>query len=89
VQTTDGNSPHGGGAAQPVSLRAQVDEDSCISSGRCVAEAPGRFEFSEEQIAHAVDGAQELGEAALLMIARACPAGAIMLFKGGEPVDIF
>jgi ferredoxin len=70
-------------------MRAQVDEDSCISSGRCVLEGPGSFEFSEEQIAHAVDGAQGLGEAALLKIARACPAGAIMLFKGDEPVDIF
>jgi ferredoxin len=54
-----------------------------------VLEGPGSFEFSEEQIAHAVDGAQRLGEAELLKIARACPAGAIMLFKGDEPVDVF
>jgi ferredoxin len=89
MQTTDGNSPQGEDAAQPVSLRAQVDEDLCISSGRCVLEGPGSFEFSEEQIAHAVDGAQGLGEVSLLKIARGCPASAITLFRGDEPVDIF
>jgi ferredoxin len=79
----------GGEAAEPVSARAHVDEDLCISSGRCVAEGSGSFEFSAEQIAYAVDGARGLSETALLTIARACPAGAITVLRGDEPVDIF
>ena len=63
----------GGEAAEPVSLRAEVDEGLCISSGRCVAEGTGNFEFSADQIAYAVDGARGLSETALLTIARACP----------------
>jgi Protein of unknown function (DUF1271). len=69
-------------------LRADVDKDVCLSSGRCVADAPEAFRFDEDEIAYTVDGARMLDRARLFAIARACPSGAIRLTENGEPVDL-
>ena len=71
-----------------MALRAEVDTDVCVSSGKCVADAPAAFEFDEDELSHAVDGAQSLDRARLIAIARACPSGAIVLTEDGEPVDL-
>lgn len=69
-------------------VRAEVDQDTCMSSGKCVADAPGAFEFDADEISHAVDGASSLDRAALIAIARTCPSGAITLYQDGEPLDL-
>ncbi len=69
-------------------LRAEVDENTCISSGKCVADAPESFVFDDDEIAHAIDGAQGLDRERLIAIGRACPSGAISVFDGDQPIDL-
>jgi ferredoxin len=71
-----------------VSVRAEVDEDLCISSGKCVAEAPASFAFDDDEIAHAVDGAATLDRTRLITVARTCPSGAISVFEDDQYLDL-
>ena len=68
-----------------------IDRDACISSGNCVADSPGAFDFDEDDIAVVKeDGAAELGDERLLRVARNCPAGAIILRDAdGNEIDLF
>ena len=67
-----------------------IDRDSCISSGNCVADSPGAFDFDDDDIAVVKDGAAELPDERLLRVARNCPAGAIVLQDGeGKEIDLF
>lgn len=71
-----------------MAFEVTVDKDVCISSGKCVADAPRAFKFDEEEIAE-VTGEQHLvADAELLEIARNCPSGAIQLFDGGAEVSL-
>ena len=73
-----------------MALVARVDQDVCISSGRCVADAPSAFRFDAEEIAEAVRPPPDLPAESLLNIARNCPSGAITLHGPGEqevPLD--
>jgi ferredoxin len=71
-----------------MALRAEVEQDICISSGRCVADAPSGFRFDEDEVARAIDGAQALDSTRLVQIARACPSGAITVTDGDTVVDL-
>ena len=67
-----------------------IDRDACISSGNCVADSPGAFDFDDDDIAVVKDGAAELPDDRLLRVARNCPAGAIVLrVADGHEVDLF
>jgi ferredoxin len=68
-----------------------IDRDACISSGNCVADSPGAFDFDDDDIAVVKpDGVAELGDDRLLRVARNCPAGAIILRDAeGNEVDLF
>lgn len=73
-----------------MSYRAHVDKDVCISSGRCVAEAPDAFTFDEDEIAEAVDGHHGLSDEALVDLARTCPSGAIhVIGADGVEIEVF
>jgi ferredoxin len=65
-----------------------VDKDVCISSGKCVDNAPSAFRFDEDDLAEPVDGTV-LPDQRKLAIARNCPSGAIEILDGTTPVDIF
>jgi ferredoxin len=56
-----------------------VDKQSCLSSGRCVAAAPGAFRFDDDHLAEATQEAHDLSDEQLEAIARACPGQAIEL----------
>ncbi|HVB42838.1 MAG TPA: (4Fe-4S)-binding protein [Streptosporangiaceae bacterium] len=71
-----------------MALLARVDKDVCISSGKCVADAQGSFEFDADEIAQAVDGAAALDRARLIAIARTCPSGAISVTEDGVPLNL-
>lgn len=71
-----------------MAVRAEVDEDTCISSGKCVADAPGAFEFDDDEIAHATPLAAGLDRDRLVRIARTCPSGAISLFDGDDQIEV-
>ena len=68
-----------------------IDRDACISSGNCVADSPGAFDFDDDDIAVVKEeGAAELGDDRLLRVARNCPAGAIILRDAdGNEIDLF
>lgn len=71
-----------------MAVRAEVDEDTCISSGRCVADAPGAFEFDDDEIAHATSLATSLDRDRLVTIGRACPSGAIRILDGDDEIEL-
>lgn len=71
-----------------MTLRVEVDEDVCISAGKCVADAPGAFAFDDDEIAHATAAAAALGRDRLVQVARTCPSGAIRLFDGADEVEV-
>jgi ferredoxin len=68
-----------------------IDRDACISSGNCVADSPGAFDFDDDDIATVKEeGVKELEDNRLLRVARNCPAGAIILRdENGNEVDLF
>jgi ferredoxin len=69
------------------SFRVTVDHDVCVGTGRCVADAPNAFELDEDQHSRPLPAAEELGDDELLVIARNCPTGAIVL-TGADGKDI-
>lgn len=69
---------------------AKIDREACIGAGACVSDSPKAFGFDKETIAVVLPGAAELSDDRLLMVARACPASAILLFdEDGNEVEIF
>jgi ferredoxin len=68
---------------------ARIDKQSCLSSGRCVTEAPEGFGFDEDHLAELLPGAAALPLARLREIARACPAFAIRVWDDdGAEIDV-
>ncbi len=70
-----------------MTFRIEIDRDVCISSGKCVADAPELVRFDDDELAELVPGAVLPSEAALLDLARTCPSGALRLFDGEQEVD--
>lgn len=68
----------------------KIDREACIGSGACVSDSPKAFAFDEENIAVVQPGAADLSDDRLLMVARACPVTAILLYdEDGNEVEIF
>jgi len=59
-------------------MKARVDKSRCIACGLCVSTCPAVFEFDDDGLAKAKDGAVAASEAAnVQQAADACPASAI------------
>jgi ferredoxin len=66
-----------------------VDKDACLSSGRCVADAPEAFRFDDDELAEPVEPQPRADDDLLLAVARACPSAAIAVHDAaGRPVDL-
>ena len=65
-----------------MAYRAEVDHDSCVSSGACVLEAPEAFGYQDgpEALAVVLPGASQLADERLVEVAGVCPTGAIHVF---------
>ena len=74
-----------------MSYRISVDGEVCMSSGKCVADAPDLFRFDDEEIAEPVPGAPAPSDERILDLARACPSGALVVHDAdtGEEIDVF
>lgn len=72
-----------------MALSAEVDKDLCMSSGKCVADAPGVFSFDDDELSEVTGHPASLDDARLVEIARTCPAGAISLFRDGVEVPVY
>lgn len=66
----------------------RIDQDECVSAGRCVLDAPGFFVFDADEIATVDPTAEGPDDTSLLRIARRCPSGAIKLSIDGDDVDV-
>jgi ferredoxin len=62
-----------------MTYKAEVDQDLCISSGRCVSDLPTVFAFDEDQLATVIGADHAIDDARLLRLARNCPGQAITL----------
>jgi ferredoxin len=71
-----------------MAYRIDVDQDACLSSGKCVADAPDLFRFDGDEIAERVPGAVPASDGRVIDLARACPAGALVVTDGsGAEID--
>lgn len=69
--------------------RVEINRDTCISSGRCVGDAPGAFVFDEDELATVGAAIVDLAETKLLRIARDCPGEAIIVVgPDGMPLTL-
>lgn len=64
-------------------FRVEIDQDECMSVGRCVADFPAGFGFDDDELATVLATAGELSDRQLLRAARNCPSRAIMVFDAG------
>ena len=60
-------------------MKILIDRDECLSSGKCVADAPEAFAFDDEELVVALPGLDDLAEARAVTIVRNCPSGALRL----------
>ncbi len=71
-----------------MSLRVEIDQELCMSSGRCVADEPEAFGFDDEELSVVLPGASGLSGDRLRRAARMCPGQAITLVaEDGAAVD--
>jgi len=70
------------------SLRVWIDQDECVSAGRCVSAAPGFFRLDDDELAIVDESGPRPGDDMLIRIARACPNGAIHVVRDGVEIDL-
>ena len=69
-------------------LQVWIEQDECVSAGRCTAAAPGFFAFDSDELATVDPTATRPDDEALIRIARACPNRAIHITDDGIELDI-
>ena len=62
-----------------MTYKVEVDQDLCISSGKCVSDLPTVFAFDEDQLATVTGTDHAIDDVRLLRLARNCPGQAISL----------
>jgi ferredoxin len=68
--------------------RVVIDQDECVSAGKCVASAPGFFRFDDDELATIDPSAAAPDDVALVRIARTCPSQAISLYEDGSDTPV-
>ena len=58
-------------------LRIHIDRDLCVSFGDCIEEAPGVFEFDDEEIAVFVSEPDATSRQSLIDACASCPVDAL------------
>ncbi|MGZ0218264.1 MAG: ferredoxin [Acidimicrobiales bacterium] len=72
-----------------MAMSLRVDQDECMSSGKCVANHPDTFDFDDDELVVLTSGASSTSDEIKIHAARNCPSGAIKLFDhAGNPVDV-
>ena len=61
-------------------LRIHIDRDLCVSFGDCIEEAPGVFEFDDEEIAVFVSEPGATSRQGLIDACASCPVDALTAF---------
>ncbi|MFA9566001.1 MAG: ferredoxin [Acidimicrobiales bacterium] len=60
-------------------MKILIDRDECLSSGKCVADAPQAFGFDDEELVVALGGVDDLADDLAVKIVRNCPSGALRI----------
>lgn len=72
-----------------VAFGVEVDQDECMSSGKCVANHPDTFDFDDDELVVLTPNAAMASDEAKLHAAQNCPSGAITLVDDdGNRVDV-
>ncbi len=71
-----------------MAYEVEIDQDACVSSGKCVASLGELFAFDDQELATLRPDGPSVEDATLLRIARQCPSGAIRLRDGGVDVEL-
>jgi len=71
-------------------IRVRVNQDECMSIGRCLADAPNVFRFNDDELSEVIPGQEgALDETTAVRIARNCPNRAIIVERAdGTPVPL-
>jgi ferredoxin len=71
-------------------VRVRINTDDCVSTGRCIADAPTVFGFDADELSEVLPGrAEALDEATAVRIARNCPNRAIVVERdNGTIIDL-
>ena len=69
-------------------LAVEVNQDFCISSGKCVADEPTVFRFDDDEVAEPTGTTAGTDRARLIEVIRNCPSGAITLMGPEGPVEV-
>ncbi|MEY4373535.1 MAG: hypothetical protein RL219_2304 [Actinomycetota bacterium] len=68
-------------------VRVRVNQDECMSIGRCLADAPSVFRFNADELSEVIPGTEaSLDEATAVRIARNCPNRAIIVERADGTV---
>jgi len=73
-----------------MTVRVWIDQDECVTTGRCLADAPQVFRFSEDELGEVIPGQEAvLEESVAVRIARNCPNRAIVVERAdGTRIDL-
>jgi ferredoxin len=72
-----------------MSYRVEIDQELCISSGKCVGDAPTVFAFDDDELAVVIGPDHSLDKQRLLRIARNCPGQAVIIRdETGSVIDL-
>jgi len=60
-------------------VEVHVDQDLCVSAGRCMSDIPEAFDFDDDELAEVLPGASAVSIERLQAAARNCPGQAITI----------
>ena len=72
-----------------MTYRVEAKKDLCISSAKCVSDAPKIFKFDQDELAEPVSETTQEQLAVLIRLARNCPGEAISIYdESGAVVNL-
>ncbi len=72
-----------------MAYRVEVKKELCISSAKCVSDAPKIFKFDQDELAEPVNEIIEEQLGVLVRLARNCPGEAITIYdESGSPISL-
>ena len=72
-----------------MNYRVEVKKELCISSAKCVSDAPKIFKFDEDELAEPVTEVIQEQLEVLIRLARNCPGEAIAIYdENGSEINL-
>ena len=72
-----------------MNYRVEVKKELCISSAKCVSDAPKIFKFDEDELAEPVTEVIQEQLEVLIRLARNCPGEAITMYdENGSEINL-